>query len=1175
MPTTPNLVITTITQGMIEQEAAMTQIAVDLENKLSEPKTVAVDNTNATTIPRDDPTGGAIDRSAIILTDGAPAPTAPVDVTVPVEKWGELIIDNRMSQDANVSRTGQAVPILVQAGTVQKIYSDGVNTIAVGGASGGTGSASVDWKDSVRAASVADVVIATALENGDSIDGVTLATGDRVLLKNQTAAAENGVYVVVASGAASRSADANSDAEVTPGFAVFVSEGTANADKNFQLTTNAPITLDTTALVFDEFAGGAGGGGTTLNFLGGAGLPEFKGAMVQQNGDRNTINMSGAGQDMLFGTSRFDTKFDPKDGGLEQRFWLGVNATFIDANVTVGTDQVTETGHGFVTGEGPVLLSTTGVLPAGLATATKYWIIRVDDNEIQFATSRANAIAGTQVDITAAAGGGTHTIETEDAFCIPANVTKVSLSGQVRLGSLAASSESVSLRMRLDGAASTPEISTQVEGAEHLSGFANIQTSVEALAVTPGQRVKFNVLSPETTADIVAAATFMSIGVVETTAEADDPNPWKKAVRAASTTNVAVATGLENLDVVDGVTLATGDRVLLKNQTAAEENGIYVAVASGAASRAPDANSDADVTPGLAVFVAEGTDNAGKNFQLTTAEPITLDTTSLTFAEFAGAGGGGGGGGALEFMKRLDATGQSEFDLVFDPTNFDHYVIKLGNVIPSTTSGSVQLTTSGDGGANFDTGASDYQRNAYGRDDAGAGNSIESNGTSAAANIDSFYGFGGDAGEDGISGEIWIYAPDQAKRTFIQGQLTGINNLGEATTITFGGYRNEAAAADAIRLVLSGSNISSGIITAYGVRKNATAGSSGGEVLALDSRITGQVISSEFLEFDFPTDAQFMEVAIDGLFWNASLLGDSLTMRFSDDGGTTFESAASDYSYGRKGTTDAAGDGDGGAATASHVDLGLLQDAITSALEGVHGKIIFQRIGDAISFNAQLGWGAAVMTTSGHFVGTPANPINRIQLFAATAGTASGVALGTLPTDVIRGFTYLQKTASGSATIDFDANNDGIIFSLYDRFEVEFEDVASATNIVDFDMRASTDGGTTFLAGTNYKFANNRWGPSTSGLLTQGTSNAEIQFIRGIGNAAGEGAHGIIKMGNLNGPLEKGVNWDASHHEHSSIELRWTGIGQILTTSPINGLRFLMTTGNIATGKFTLRGRRV
>lgn len=82
--------------------------------------------------------------------------------------------------------------------------------------------------------------------------------------------------------------------------------------------------------------------------------------------------------------------------------------TFVDADVTVGSDTITIATHGFTTGL-VGRLTTTGVLPAGLALATDYYIISVDANTIKLANSYANALAGTAVDITAAAGGGTHT----------------------------------------------------------------------------------------------------------------------------------------------------------------------------------------------------------------------------------------------------------------------------------------------------------------------------------------------------------------------------------------------------------------------------------------------------------------------------------------------------------------------------------------------------------------------------------------------------------------------------------------------------------------------------------------------------------------------------------------------------------------------------------------------
>jgi len=113
----------------------------------------------------------------------------------------------------------------------------------------------IDWKASVRAATTAAVTLASDLENGDTLDGVTLATGDRVLVKNQATGSENGIYVVKVSGAPDRSTDCDTAAELTSNFAVFVEEGTVNADQGYVLTNDGAITVGTTALTFTQFTG--------------------------------------------------------------------------------------------------------------------------------------------------------------------------------------------------------------------------------------------------------------------------------------------------------------------------------------------------------------------------------------------------------------------------------------------------------------------------------------------------------------------------------------------------------------------------------------------------------------------------------------------------------------------------------------------------------------------------------------------------------------------------------------------------------------------------------------------------------------------------------------------------------------------------------------------------------
>lgn len=110
----------------------------------------------------------------------------------------------------------------------------------------------LDMKNSVRVASTSNVTLTAP---GTAIDGVTLTVNDRVLLKNQTTASQNGIYIFNGSAATmTRSMDANTSAMVTSQLAVSVSEGTANLNTTWKLNTPDPLTLDTTALSFGLYS---------------------------------------------------------------------------------------------------------------------------------------------------------------------------------------------------------------------------------------------------------------------------------------------------------------------------------------------------------------------------------------------------------------------------------------------------------------------------------------------------------------------------------------------------------------------------------------------------------------------------------------------------------------------------------------------------------------------------------------------------------------------------------------------------------------------------------------------------------------------------------------------------------------------------------------------------------
>lgn len=111
----------------------------------------------------------------------------------------------------------------------------------------------IDPRTGVRVATTEDISIATELVSGLTIDGITLSNGDRVLVKDQSAASQNGVYTVSAT--PTRSTDFDSSGEIVFGALFIVSEGSVNADKAFSVTTTGVVNVGSTNINFAEFTG--------------------------------------------------------------------------------------------------------------------------------------------------------------------------------------------------------------------------------------------------------------------------------------------------------------------------------------------------------------------------------------------------------------------------------------------------------------------------------------------------------------------------------------------------------------------------------------------------------------------------------------------------------------------------------------------------------------------------------------------------------------------------------------------------------------------------------------------------------------------------------------------------------------------------------------------------------
>ena len=102
-----------------------------------------------------------------------------------------------------------------------------------------------------RVATTGNVTLSSDLQNGDTIDGVAVQTGNKVLVKSQSSASENGIYTVVASGTAQRSTDFDSIAELS-GQMVVIQEGSTNDNKIFLCTTDSDATLSSDSITFSQ-----------------------------------------------------------------------------------------------------------------------------------------------------------------------------------------------------------------------------------------------------------------------------------------------------------------------------------------------------------------------------------------------------------------------------------------------------------------------------------------------------------------------------------------------------------------------------------------------------------------------------------------------------------------------------------------------------------------------------------------------------------------------------------------------------------------------------------------------------------------------------------------------------------------------------------------------------------
>lgn len=247
---------------------------------------------------------------------------------------------------------GQTVPILA--------VDNGDGTYSLG-----TVAYNQSYKSPVRVATTGAGTLATSFANGQTVDGIVLATGDRILIKNQAAPAANGIYVVAASGAPTRATDFDQWAEI-PGAVVGVLVGTTNADTAWICTSDSGGTIGVTAINFSAF-------GSSVNLS----SPPPIGDVTPNTGAFTSVATGAirpASGNLILTASNGVDKINVNQSGFDVNFGGGIvlsNGAATYCNIYSGGNS-----SDFAFNSGVFYLTASGVLAFGGLTATEVGLKR-------------------------------------------------------------------------------------------------------------------------------------------------------------------------------------------------------------------------------------------------------------------------------------------------------------------------------------------------------------------------------------------------------------------------------------------------------------------------------------------------------------------------------------------------------------------------------------------------------------------------------------------------------------------------------------------------------------------------------------------------------------------------------------------------------------------------------
>ena len=478
----------------------------------------------------------------------------------------------------------------------------------------------LDVKDSVRAASTADVNTSSA---PSSIDGVSLANGDRILLKDQATPSQNGIYVFSSAGAAlTRAVDMDAEGEFVGAF-FFVEEGTANSDQGFVCTTDGPVNVGSTNITFSQFTG-------TGQISPGAGLSKSANT-INVNVDNTFIEIDGNDALTIKGTAttgevlQSDGSGGVTYGTVNLASTNAVSGILPLANGGLGTEASTTSGK--TTARTNLGLGTIATQNANNVNITG-GTIDISGGTLTLADNQINGdkVSGGTIDSANLLGGAGNTISGYD----------------ITVGS--GKTLDVDGVLDVDGAAGSAIDNVVIGGTTSAAGtFSNLTSGNVDIngGAIDGTTIGANASAAGTFTTVTT--TGLKADTVEATTGGGDIT-FNSPINAAAGINVAGVTSPNmNADTINEDTVGAGvtvDGVLLKDGNVTANVGTFTSTVVTSAD-IDGGTIDGTVIGGTTAAAGTFTDLASNNVTLTggsisgtnvdmTGQTLTLDDDSIS-----------------------------------------------------------------------------------------------------------------------------------------------------------------------------------------------------------------------------------------------------------------------------------------------------------------------------------------------------------------------------------------------------------------------------------------------------------------------------------------------------------------------------------------------------------------